>query len=64
MVGWIISLVTLFKGLKHINLDLSPLSSLLVATVFGISVAYIGKLMISPQTLSVTGRAPICARCW
>ncbi|MES9958233.1 MAG: inorganic phosphate transporter [Sedimenticola sp.] len=47
LVGWIVSLVTLFKGLKHLKLEFSPLESVLVATVFGIIVALIGKMMIS-----------------
>ncbi|MEN8175760.1 MAG: inorganic phosphate transporter [Pseudomonadota bacterium] len=47
MVGWIVSLVTLFKGLKHLNLDFGPFASFLTATVFGLAVAYIGKLMIN-----------------
>jgi PiT family inorganic phosphate transporter len=37
----------MFKGLKHLNLDLSPLGSLVAATVFGVIVALIGKLLIS-----------------
>ncbi|MET0047396.1 MAG: inorganic phosphate transporter [Sedimenticola sp.] len=47
LVGWIVSLVTLFKGLKHLKLEFSPLESVLVATVFGIIVALIGKMMIN-----------------
>ncbi|MET0012389.1 MAG: inorganic phosphate transporter [Sedimenticola sp.] len=47
LVGWIVSLVTLFKGLKHLKLEFTPLESVLVATVFGIIVALIGKMMIS-----------------
>ena len=46
LVGWIVSLVTMFKGLKHINLDLGPWSTLVLATAFGLLVAWIGKLMI------------------
>ncbi|MCU7881367.1 MAG: inorganic phosphate transporter [Candidatus Thiodiazotropha sp. (ex Lucinoma aequizonata)] len=47
LVGWIVSLVTLFKGLKHLKLELNMVESLLVATVFGIVVAIIGKVMIN-----------------
>ncbi|MET0106157.1 MAG: inorganic phosphate transporter [Sedimenticola sp.] len=47
LVGWIVSLVTLFKGLKHLKLEFTPLESVLVATVFGIIVALIGKMMIN-----------------
>jgi PiT family inorganic phosphate transporter len=46
LVGWIVSLVTMFKGLKHLNLDLSPVQSLIAATVVGAIIAWIGKLMI------------------
>ncbi len=46
LVGWIVSLVTLFKGLKHLDLELSTLESVIAATVIGIMVAFIGKLMI------------------
>lgn len=46
LVGWIVSLVTMFKGLKHINLDLSPLQSLIAATAVGLVIAWIGKMMI------------------
>ncbi|MCU7929598.1 MAG: inorganic phosphate transporter [Candidatus Thiodiazotropha sp. (ex Codakia rugifera)] len=47
LVGWIVSLVTLFKGLKHLKLELNMVESLVVATVFGIAVAIIGKMMIN-----------------
>jgi PiT family inorganic phosphate transporter len=47
LVGWIVSLVTLFKGLKHLKLELNMFESLVVATLIGIIVAFIGKLMIS-----------------
>ena len=46
LVGWIVSLVTLFKGLKHLKLELTGPQSFLAATVFGIIVAFIGKLLI------------------
>jgi PiT family inorganic phosphate transporter len=47
LVGFIISLVTLFKGLKHLNLELSGGMSFLAATVFGLVVAALGWMMIS-----------------
>ena len=47
LVGFIISLVTLFKGLKHLNLELSGGMSFLVAMVFGLLVAGLGWLMIN-----------------
>jgi len=46
LVGFIISLVTLFKGLKHLNIELSVGMSFLAATLFGLALAFIGWLMI------------------
>jgi PiT family inorganic phosphate transporter len=47
LVGWIVGLVTLFKGLKHLDLELTGMQSLVAATVIGIVLAVIGKLMIN-----------------
>ena len=47
LVGWIVGLVTLFKGLKHLDLELTGMQSLVAATVIGIVLAFIGKLMIN-----------------
>jgi PiT family inorganic phosphate transporter len=47
LVGFIVALVTLFKGLSHLKLDLSVPMSFLVAAVIGLAVALIGKLAIS-----------------
>ncbi len=47
LVGWIVSLVTMFKGLKHLNLEFTAVESLVAATVFGIVVAIIGKVLIN-----------------
>jgi len=47
LVGWIVSLVTMFKGLKHLKLELSMGESFVAATVFGIIVAIIGRMMIN-----------------
>ncbi|MEA2078691.1 MAG: inorganic phosphate transporter [Pseudomonadota bacterium] len=46
LVGFIISLVTLFKGLKHLNLELSGGMSFVVAIVFGLIVAGVGWVLI------------------
>lgn len=46
LVGWIVSLVTFFKGLTHLKLDFSITESFITATVFGIIVAIVGKLLI------------------
>jgi PiT family inorganic phosphate transporter len=42
LVGFIISLVTMFKGLKHLHFELSAVESFLVATLFGLFTAAIG----------------------
>jgi len=51
LVGWIVGLVTLFKGLKHLKLELSIVESFIAATVLGLVVAFIGKMMINKVTI-------------
>ena len=46
LVGFIISLVTMFKGLKQLKLDLSIGGSIFAAICFGILTAFIGWLFI------------------
>jgi PiT family inorganic phosphate transporter len=46
LVGFIISLVTLFKGLKHLNIDLSVPASFAVATAIGVIAALFGRRAI------------------
>ena len=46
MVGFIISLVTLFKGLKHLNLEMTIPMSFLAALIFGVIIAVIGWVLI------------------
>ena len=46
LVGFIISLVTMFKGLKHLKLELSVSQSFTGAVIFGLIVAVIGWLMM------------------
>ncbi|MBT3559004.1 MAG: inorganic phosphate transporter [Rhodospirillales bacterium] len=46
MVGFIIALVTMFKGLKHLNIELSVPMSFLVATLVGIIVSFLGYILI------------------
>ena len=46
LVGFIISLVTLFKGLKHLKLELSVPMSFLSALVFGLIIALVGWVLI------------------
>jgi inorganic phosphate transporter, PiT family len=54
LVGWIVSLVTLFKGLKHLDLHLTTPQSLMAATVIGVVVALVGKWMISRVKVDTT----------
>lgn len=54
LTGFIIALVTMFKGLKHIGLELTPVQSYSGALTFGliimfISMASIRKLKIDPE---------------
>ena len=46
LVGFIISLVTLFKGLKPLKIELSIPASFLLAAVFGAIIAAIGYVLI------------------
>jgi PiT family inorganic phosphate transporter len=46
LVGFIVSLVTILKGLKHVGLSFSTSSSYLLSLGFGLLVAIIGTLMI------------------
>jgi PiT family inorganic phosphate transporter len=46
LVGFVMALVTLFKGLKHLKLDLSVPMSLGLALIFGIAVAVIGRYAV------------------
>ncbi len=46
LVGFIISLVTIFKGLKHLNIELSAPASFVIATLFGLATAAIGYVLI------------------
>ena len=54
MVGFVISLVTLFKGLKHLDLELSVPMSFFVAAVIGLVIAAIGWAMISRVQIDET----------
>ncbi len=46
LVGFVISLVTLFKGLSHLNIDLSVSQSVLVACAIGLLTSLIGWYFI------------------
>ncbi len=47
LVGFVISLITLFKGLKHLDVDLSVPASFAIATAIGVIVASISRYTIS-----------------
>jgi PiT family inorganic phosphate transporter len=47
LVGFIVALVTLFKGLKHLKLEFTEVQSLVIAVVLGVVVAVIGKMLIN-----------------
>jgi len=46
MAGFVIALVTIFKGLKHVGLDLSTEHSFIFAALFGVVVMIIGIVII------------------
>lgn len=46
LVGFIMSLVTLFKGLSHLKLDLSVTTSIIVACAIGVGVAFVARHFI------------------
>ena len=46
LVGFIISLVTLFKGLSHVGLELKPHESYLIAFAIGVATMLFGRLAI------------------
>jgi len=53
LAGFMISLVTLMKGLKHVGIHLNFSQSLMIATGFGLLVLVIGKLFINRQKIEV-----------
>ncbi len=52
LVGFIISLVTMFKGLKHLNIELSVGQSFFVAVLFGLTTSLIGWFFVSKIQVS------------
>lgn len=46
LVGFIISLVTIFKGLKHLRIELSIPASFVVAALIGLAIGAIGYFLI------------------
>jgi PiT family inorganic phosphate transporter len=47
LVGWMVSLVTLTKGLKNLDIHLSTMEGNVLAIIIGIIVAIIGKVMMN-----------------
>ncbi|MCK5334842.1 MAG: inorganic phosphate transporter, partial [Gammaproteobacteria bacterium] len=52
LVGFIISLVTLVKGLKHVGLELSSAENYIYAAVIGLSIMAVGKVAINKIKMS------------
>ena len=46
LVGFIISLVTIFKGLEHLNINLTSSQSFLLAICFGLLTAFLGWIFV------------------
>lgn len=46
LVGFIISLVTIFKGLEHLNINLTSGQSFLLAICFGLLTAFLGWIFV------------------
>jgi PiT family inorganic phosphate transporter len=47
IVGFIMSLVTLLKGLKHVGLDLTGAQAYMIAAIIGLSALLLSKVLIS-----------------
>ncbi len=47
LVGFIIALVTLFKGLKHVGLELTAIESYGIAFIMGVISMFVGKFFIN-----------------
>lgn len=47
LAGFLLSLVTITKGLKHVGLHFTTLEAFVLATIIGIAVAGIGKIFIN-----------------
>lgn len=52
LAGFMIALVTLFKGLKHVGLEFDNVTNMIVATGFGVLVLFVGKFFINRQKIS------------
>ena len=49
LTGFMIALVTLFKGLKHVGIVMSTSSNIMIAIGFGVLVMIVGKIFINRQ---------------
>ncbi|MBL8395732.1 MAG: inorganic phosphate transporter [Candidatus Accumulibacter sp.] len=47
LVGWMVSLITISKGLQHVNVHLGSIAGQVLAVVIGIVLASIARLMMS-----------------
>lgn len=47
LVGFMLTLVTIMKGLKHVGLDLSMTDSVMIAVVFGVLTTVLGKYLVA-----------------
>ncbi|MEO5330745.1 MAG: inorganic phosphate transporter [Magnetococcus sp. YQC-5] len=54
LVGFIVSLVTFFKGLKHLKINLNDTETFLLAVMVGIVCGIIGKIMIGRIQVDAT----------
>jgi len=54
LVGFIVSLVTMFKGLKHLKLEFTMTESIIAAVVFGIICGIVGRMMINKVKVDET----------
>ena len=46
LMGVLIALVTIFKGLKHLNLELNTGQSLIISVIVGLAVAVVGRILL------------------
>jgi PiT family inorganic phosphate transporter len=46
LMGFVVTLVTMFKGLKHLDIDLGLPESVLLAALIGVLIAWIGRFMV------------------
>jgi len=55
IVGFVICMVTLLKGLKHVGIQLSTPESVVLAAVFGAALAAVGRFLLSRITETTDG---------